>query len=94
MVYEATCIGEYVRSWKPSIVLTRPQSGLTQECLRSPHTTEEVEQKVLDYIKKWIPQKRTGVLAGNSVHADRAFLVQEMPKITDHLHYRSDISSG
>ncbi|KAI0732557.1 ribonuclease H-like domain-containing protein [Fomitopsis betulina] len=69
-------------------------SGLTQECLESSHTTEEVEQKVLEYIKKWIPRQRAGVLAGNSVHADRAFLVQEMPKIIDHLHYRIvDVSS-
>ncbi|KZT72328.1 ribonuclease H-like protein [Daedalea quercina L-15889] len=69
-------------------------SGLTQECLKSQHTVEDVEQKVFDYIKKWIPQQRTGVLAGNSVHADRAFLVYEMPKITDHLHYRIvDVSS-
>ena len=92
-MHEATCIGESVPDGG-SVRLMRLQSGLTQECLTSPHTTEEVEQKVLDYIKKWIPRERTGVLAGNSVHADRAFLVQEMPKITDHLHYRSDIFSG
>lgn len=45
-------------------------------------------KEVLDYIKKWVPKERTGVLAGNSVHADRAFLVEEMPEVTDWLHYR------
>ncbi|KAJ7928455.1 oligoribonuclease, partial [Mycena leptocephala] len=65
------------------------QSGLTQACLDSPHSQEEVSKTVLEYIKKWVPQRRVGILAGNSVHADRAFLVKHMPEITDWLHYRS-----
>ena len=64
------------------------QSGLTTACLNSPHTREFVAQEVLDYIKKWIPRQRSAVLAGNSIHADRAFLLEEMPKVVDHLHYR------
>lgn len=64
------------------------KSGLTQACLTSQHSKEYVANKVLSYIKKWIPQERTGVLAGNSVHADRGFLVEEMPQVTDYLHYR------
>ncbi|KZT23530.1 ribonuclease H-like protein [Neolentinus lepideus HHB14362 ss-1] len=64
-------------------------SGLTQACLESPHTTEFVAGEVLDYVKKWVPEPRTAVLAGNSVHADRAFLVEEMPEVVDYLHYRS-----
>ncbi|KAK7691734.1 hypothetical protein QCA50_005134 [Cerrena zonata] len=63
-------------------------SGLTQACIDSPHTKEFVTQQVLNYIKKWIPQQRVGILAGSSVHADRAFLVEEMPEVTDWLHYR------
>lgn len=43
---------------------------------------------MLSYVKKWIPHRRVGVLAGNSVHADRAFLVEEMPDVIDWLHYR------
>ncbi|KAI0079294.1 ribonuclease H-like protein [Panus rudis PR-1116 ss-1] len=69
-------------------------SGLTKACLESPHTREFVSQEVLKYIQKWIPQKRTAVLAGNSVHADRAFLVEEMPEVVEWLHYRIvDVSS-
>lgn len=69
-------------------------SGLTQACLKSPHTTEDVSKAVLAYIKKWIPKQRVGVLAGNSVHADRSFLVEEMPGVIDWLHYRIiDVSS-
>ncbi|KAF7362201.1 Exonuclease domain-containing protein [Mycena venus] len=70
------------------------QSGLTQACLDSPHSHEEVSKAVLEYIKKWVPQRRVGILAGNSVHADRAFLVKHMPEITEWLHYRIiDVSS-
>ena len=65
------------------------QSGLTAACLTSKHTTASVQEEIMKYIKKWIPSQRTAMLAGNSVHADRAFLAREMPKIVDWLHYRS-----
>lgn len=69
-------------------------SGLTQACIDSPHTHEDVHQKVAEYIKKWIPERGAGVLAGSSVHADKAFLLREMPDITRHLSYRIvDVSS-
>ncbi|KAF8891766.1 ribonuclease H-like protein [Infundibulicybe gibba] len=64
------------------------QSGLTQACRTSPHSLEFVSKSVLDYIKRWIPQQRAGILAGNSVHADRSFLVESMPEVIDWLHYR------
>lgn len=70
------------------IFLPSVQSGLTQACLDSPHTTKFVADKVLEYIKKWVPVQRTGVLAGNSVHVDRMFLAAEMPAVIDWLHYR------
>ncbi|KAJ3838879.1 ribonuclease H-like domain-containing protein [Lentinula raphanica] len=64
------------------------RSGLTQSCLSSPLTRDQVAKAVLDYVKKWVPYARTAVLAGNSVHADRSFLVKEMPELVDWLHYR------
>lgn len=70
------------------------QSGLTQACLASPYTKDYVSNAVLQYIKKWVPEQRTGVLAGNSVHVDRTFLSAEMPEVVDWLHYRIiDVSS-
>jgi len=69
-------------------------SGLTEACLNSPYSMEFVAQSVLAYIQKWIPSHRVGVLAGSSVHADRSFLVEEMPQVVDWLHYRIvDVSS-
>jgi len=69
-------------------------SGLTEACLKSPYTKEYVAEAVLAYVQKWIPHHRTGILAGNSVHADRSFLVEEMPQVVNWLHYRLvDVSS-
>lgn len=46
------------------------KSGLTASCLSSPHTHDEVERKVVEYIHKWIPEAGAGLLAGSTVHAD------------------------
>ncbi len=54
--------------------------------MESKDTREYVTSEIFKYIKKWIPQPRNGVLAGSSVHADRAFLVEEMPEVIEHLH--------
>lgn len=71
------------------------QSGLTQACLDSSTTAEQAAEGLLEYIKVYVPERRTGLLAGNSVHADKSFLVKKPYKIvTDHLHYRIlDVSS-
>ncbi|KAH7380716.1 oligoribonuclease-like protein [Pyrenochaeta sp. MPI-SDFR-AT-0127] len=71
------------------------QSGLTQSCIDSSTTAEEAAEGLLQYIKKYVPERRTALLAGNSVHADKSFLVKAPYKpITDHLHYRIlDVSS-
>ena len=46
------------------------KTGLTQACIDSPHTHEQVEEKVRAYLEKWIPETGAGLLAGSSVHAD------------------------
>ncbi|KAF2274133.1 oligoribonuclease-like protein [Westerdykella ornata] len=71
------------------------ESGLTQACINSTTTATEAAESLLAYIKKYVPTARTALLAGNSVHADRAFLVKQPYKpVIDHLHYRIlDVSS-
>ncbi|KAG0249424.1 Oligoribonuclease, mitochondrial [Mortierella polycephala] len=63
-------------------------SGLTAAVLSSKVSTAQACDQVLGFIKKHIPESRRGILAGNSVHADRVFLEREMRPIVDHLHYR------
>lgn len=64
-------------------------SGLVAKILDHPEQTlERVQQELLSYIVKYIPQSRVGILAGNSIHMDKIFLMKDMPRVTDHLHYR------
>ncbi|KAF9923975.1 Oligoribonuclease, mitochondrial [Mortierella alpina] len=63
-------------------------SGLTAAVLASTISTAQACEQVLAFIKEHIPTPRVGILAGNSVHADKVFLEREMPAIVDHLHYR------
>ncbi|WP_308190743.1 oligoribonuclease [Arthrobacter hankyongi] len=62
-------------------------SGLLEE-LSGGITMQEAEDKVMEYITTWVPEPRKAQLAGNSVGTDRTFLVRDMPRVVDHLHYR------
>ncbi|CCE62681.1 hypothetical protein TPHA_0D00370 [Tetrapisispora phaffii CBS 4417] len=69
-------------------------SGLTDQVLKSEKTLASVQQEIQDFLVKYIPEQRVGLLAGNSVHVDRLFLLREFPKLVEHLHYRIvDVSS-
>jgi oligoribonuclease len=69
-------------------------SGLTDEVRTSAVTVAEAEERVLAYIRKYVPEPRTAPLAGNSIATDRGFLARDMPELDAHLHYRMvDVSS-
>ena len=69
-------------------------SGLLEALATATTTLEEAEQKVLDYIQRWVPERRKAPLCGNSIATDRTFISRYMPKLDDHLHYRMiDVSS-
>ncbi len=68
-------------------------SGLIEE-LDAGLTMAEAEERVLDYIRTWVPDAGKAPLAGNSVGTDKVFLARDMPTLADHLHYRViDVSS-
>ncbi|GJN77789.1 hypothetical protein PLIIFM63780_001282 [Purpureocillium lilacinum] len=68
---------------------THGKSGLTAAVVSSTTTPEEAAEGLYRYVTRLIPESRKGLLAGNSVHADRAFLRREpYAKVIDHLHYR------
>ncbi|KIW65829.1 hypothetical protein PV04_08050 [Phialophora macrospora] len=70
-------------------IKTHGDSGLTQECLASSTTATVAAAQLLSYVKHYIPEPRRALLAGNSIHADRAFLmVPPWNIILEHLHYR------
>ncbi len=70
------------------------KSGLTEAVRASTLTLADAEQQVLAYVKRWVPERRTAPLCGNSIGTDRGFLARDMPELDDHLHYRMvDVSS-
>ena len=74
---------------------THGASGLTAACIASSTTDEQAAKGLLEYVKKYVPEGRRGLLAGNSVHCDKAFLSKPpYNRITDYLSYRIlDVSS-
>lgn len=72
-------------------ITTHTSTGLTTLCLdpRTSTTPTLAAAQILQYIQTYIPTPRTALLAGNSIHADRAFLmVPPWDAILAHLHYR------
>src|SRR3954454_5095017 len=69
-------------------------SGLLDALATATTTVEEAEQQVLDYVQRWVPDRRMAPLCGISTATDRTFITRYMPKLDDHLHYRMiDVSS-
>ena len=68
---------------------THRESGLTAKVIDSETTPEQAAYDLLEYIKKYVPEPKRALLAGNSVHADKAFLRKEpYKKVNDHLSHR------
>lgn len=74
---------------------THTASGLVDQCVNSTTTAEDAASDLLAYIKSHVSDKGTALLAGNSVHADKMFLMQSpWNQVLDWLHYRIlDISA-
>jgi oligoribonuclease len=69
-------------------------SGLLTAIAEATTTLEQAEERVLVYVKRWVPERRKAPLCGNSIATDRTFIARYMPKLDDHLHYRMvDVSS-
>ncbi|MDO9158843.1 MAG: oligoribonuclease [Burkholderiaceae bacterium] len=72
---------------------THGRSGLIEKVRSSTLTEAEAEKQLLAFIAQYVP-KRASPLCGNTVHQDRRFLVNYMPKLEDYLHYRClDVST-
>ncbi|KPN72172.1 oligoribonuclease [Neisseria sp. 83E34] len=72
---------------------THTRTGLVQRVKESKLTEAEVEQKLLDFMAQWVPEK-TAPMCGNTIHQDRRFMVRYMPKLEAYFHYRNvDVST-
>src|SRR3954465_9234256 len=69
-------------------------SGLLDALASATTTLEEAEQQVLDYVQRFVPERRKAPLCGNSIATDLTFITCYMPRLDEHLHYRMvDVSS-
>ena len=66
---------------------THHGSGLIKRVKASEVTIEQAEQEILEFVQQWTIEGKSP-LCGNSVHQDRRFLYDEMPKLIDWLNYR------
>ncbi|AGO11462.1 AaceriACR217Cp [[Ashbya] aceris (nom. inval.)] len=69
-------------------------SGLSARVLASDKSAAQVEAELLAYIRRLVPRPGRAVLAGNSVHMDRLFMLRDFPAVVAHLSHRIiDVSS-
>ena len=69
-------------------------SGLTEAVRASTVTLGDAERRILDYVRRHVPEPKTAPLCGNSIATDRGFLARDMPELDGYLHYRMiDVSS-
>ena len=73
-------------------ITSHTRSGLFSACLQSTLTVEQLDEKLANFLKEH--QISKGVLAGNSIRLDLAFLEKECKQFSDLLSYRSvDVTS-
>lgn len=78
----------------PYVVNMHEKTGLWSALSTDGVALAESEQNLYDYIVQYVPESRSARLGGNSITLDRNFLAVYMPKVLNHVHYRSyDMSS-
>ena len=79
-------MGEYVKKM-------HTDSGLINE-IANGVTMEHAQVQIMAYLNRYAPEAGKSPLAGNSVGVDRLFINRDLPKVAEHLHYRTiDVSS-
>lgn len=63
------------------------KSGLWAKVITSQTSLEQAESETLEFIRRYIDPK-VSPLCGNSVYQDRRFLIKQMPRLEEYLHYR------
>jgi oligoribonuclease len=61
---------------------------LIKACAESESSLEEIEDKMIELLKKNFADDESVILAGNSIRVDRMFIDKYMPRFAALLHYR------
>jgi oligoribonuclease len=70
------------------------KSGLTERVKESSISEKAAEAEVIAILKEHFPKDIPVILAGNSIHMDRRFIISRWPKLDAYLHYRMlDVSA-
>lgn len=70
------------------------KSGLTTKVKESRISEKSAEREVISIVKEHFPKDVPILLAGNSIHMDRRFIIARWPKLDALLHYRMlDVSA-
>jgi oligoribonuclease len=78
----------------PVVQQMHAASGLTDAVRASSLSVGDAEAQVMAFLREHVAEAGAAPLAGNSVHADRAFLRRYMPAIESFVHYRNvDVST-
>lgn len=84
---------EILNSMNEWCIKVHGETGLTQRVKDSKTSLKQAEQKILEFIKEYVPYQ-SSPLCGNSIWQDRRFLAKHMPDIDDYCHYRMlDVTS-
>lgn len=79
-------MGDFVRDM-------HTKSGLL-DALDAGLSLGEAEDRVLEYVRRYVNGPRQAPLAGNTIGTDRAFLARDLPAFESFVHYRNvDVSS-
>lgn len=79
------CNEEILESMSELVKNMHTNSGLIEEVRRAKVGIEEAEEEIIQFLER--NDVENGVLAGNSIHMDRLFLLKYMPKLFHkHLH--------
>lgn len=90
VIHQPDNIIDHMDAWNTA---THNRTGLVARVKSSTLTEAQVEQKLLDFISAWIPEK-SSPMCGNSIHQDRRFMVRYMPRLEAYFHYRNlDVST-
>lgn len=69
------------------------KSGLWERVVASRITHAHAEQQTLDFLRHWVPEKKSP-MCGNTICQDRRFLYRQMPQLEHYFHYRHiDVST-
>lgn len=70
------------------------KSGLTERVKESRISEKMAEAEIIAIVKEHFPKDVPVLLAGNSIHMDRRFIIKRWPKLDALLHYRMlDVSA-